>query len=95
MYLGTPHRDVHSPDISKLWRALGAEAATSLGARPSDLEKAIFATSRINRAFQRLEGEDLPTICFYETEKTLVGLSKVRFLVLFPLVSDELIRSTT
>lgn len=82
MYLGTPHRDVHPPDISKLWRALTAEAATSLGARPPDLEKAIFASFRINRAFQRLGGEDLPTICFYETEKTLVGISKVTSLAL-------------
>ena len=84
-YFGTPHRDIYPPDIPKLWRALGAEAPTSLGAKHSDLEKAIFATSRINHAFQRLGGEDLPTVCYYETEKTLVGLSKVS--------SEVLIRS--
>ena len=76
-YLGTHHRDFPSHDISKLWRALGAEAPASLGARHPDLERAVFATSRINHAFKRLGGEDLPTVCYYETEKTLVGLSKV------------------
>ena len=93
VYLGTPHKDIHSPDISKLWRALSAEAATSLGAKSPDLEKAIFATSRINHAFQRLGGEDLPTVCFYETEKTLIGISKVNFLALLTQLSSRLIRS--
>ena len=76
-YLGTPHKDIDWPDISKLWRALGKEGATVLGAKSPDLERAIFATSRINHAFQRLGGEELPSVCFYETEKTLVGISKV------------------
>lgn len=93
VYLGTPHKDVHLPDIPKLWRALGAEAATSLGAKSPDLEKAIFATIGINHAFQRLGGEDLPTVCFYETEKTLVGITKASCLVLLTQVSSKLIRS--
>ena len=82
VYLGTPHRDIHPPNISKLWRALGAEAPTSLGSGSSDLEKAVFATFRVNHAFRRLGGEDLPTLCFYETEKTLVGISKVSLMIL-------------
>ena len=93
VYLGTPHKDIYWPDISKTWRALGAEAATSLGAKSPDLEKAIFATSRINHAFHRLGGEDLPTVCFYEVEKTLVGISKVILLVLLIRVFSPLIHS--
>ncbi|KAL6716623.1 hypothetical protein ACLMJK_006191 [Lecanora helva] len=77
VYLGTPHKDVFTPDFSKLWRALGAEAATSMGGKSADLEKALTATSRINRIFETLGGEDLPTMCFYETERTFVGTTKM------------------
>jgi predicted acylesterase/phospholipase RssA/pimeloyl-ACP methyl ester carboxylesterase len=74
IYFGTPHKDLHVQDASKLWRAL---AARSPGiSRASTFEQALSSSSRINYDFRRLGGEDLPSACFYETQKTRVGLQQ-------------------
>ena len=79
VYLGTPHQDIHPPDVSQVWRALNAGATNSLNGGSRELNRALISTSRINMAFKRLEGEELPSICFYETGKSLLGASQVCF----------------
>jgi predicted acylesterase/phospholipase RssA len=74
IYFGTPHKDLHVRDISKLWRAIALGG--SVASQSSTLQQAISSASRINYDFRRLGGEDLPSTCFYETEKTYVGLQQ-------------------
>lgn len=76
VFLGTPHHDLNPPDVSKMWRTLAAEAVKPLDGRSLDLQEALSTTFGINRKFQRLGGNDTPTLCFYENEKSWVGMSQ-------------------
>lgn len=79
VYLGTPQRHVIVPDIPALWRTLefGCDSAT-LGGKSTELSHAISNVARINDDFRQVGGEDVPSLCYYETVKTRVGLSEVR-----------------
>ena len=55
-----------------------ADCESTLGGVPLDLEHAISNVSRINNDFHEYGGEDLPSLCFYETVQTRVGLREVR-----------------
>ena len=48
-----------------------------LRGKPQDLSYAISNASRINDDFREFDGESLPSLCFYETVKTGVGLHEV------------------
>lgn len=74
VYIGTPHKDLYVPDVSRLWRAIASSGHIS--SRSSTLQKALASLSRINYEFCRLGGEETPSICFYETVKTYVGLQQ-------------------
>ena len=66
------------PDISALWRTLEFDSdSTTLGGRSTELSHAILNADRINGDFREFEGEDVPSLCCYETVKTRVGLSEV------------------
>jgi predicted acylesterase/phospholipase RssA/pimeloyl-ACP methyl ester carboxylesterase len=74
VYLGTPHKDLYFQDLSKLWRAIAL--SSTVASRPFTLQQALSSSSRINHEFRRLGGEALPSACFYETEKTYVGIQQ-------------------
>lgn len=78
VYLGTPHKDLYVDDVSKLWRAIAAKS--QIASNSTMLQQALSSSSRINHEFRRLGGEDVPSLCFYETVKTYVGLQQ-RFIV--------------
>lgn len=77
VYFGAPHKPVYFPDISALWRTLESQCDSTLRGGSSDLQRAIPSVARINDDFREFGGEDLPSLCFYETVKTRVGLSEV------------------
>lgn len=77
IYLGTPQKHISFPDVSALWRALEFDCDSTLGGSSSELVHAISNASRINDDFREYDGEDLPSLCFYETVKTPVALSEV------------------
>jgi pimeloyl-ACP methyl ester carboxylesterase len=74
VYLGTPHKDLYFQDLSKLWRAIAL--SSTVASQPFTLQQALSSSSRINYEFRRLGGEALPSACFYETEKTYVGIQQ-------------------
>lgn len=77
VYFGTPHRHVTFPDISALWRTLERGSDSMLRGKSQQLSYAISNASRINDDFREFDGESLPSLCFYETVKTHVGLHEV------------------
>jgi predicted acylesterase/phospholipase RssA len=81
VFLGTPHNNFHVSDfgdISKLWRAIASSGSVS--SRSSTLERALHSVLKINFDFNTLEGKNVPSICFYETDKTYVG-TKQQYIV--------------
>jgi len=78
LFLGTPQKSIVYQDIGSLCRAFERESERSLGGNVDDLEEALnVAVTRINEDFRRLQGEELPVCCFYETRKTWIGVKEV------------------
>ena len=78
IYFGTPQKQAPVSSTPALWRALEFDCATTLGGKSSDLQLAIMNSSRINDDFREFGGENLQSICLFETAKTDVGLSEVQ-----------------
>ncbi|KAF4338524.1 hypothetical protein FBEOM_7563 [Fusarium beomiforme] len=78
VFFGTIHKDRDMSraklEVPELWRALSRGSSGTLGGHSHELEKAMYTTFRVNHAFRRLGGENLPVNCFYET-KGAGGLS--------------------
>lgn len=79
VFFGTPQKSIDVLDYAALWRALQANCECSLNGSHQDLKKAFESLSVIDTAFLRLDGEELPAVCFYETVSTFVGIRQVRW----------------